>query len=179
MRIAVVADEPSAWGPLRERLAADLELVAAPPGGVAPLPPGAPGAERSDPAGDEESGPAIAAALRELEPALAETEADAVLIGCTGPAAVAAALVAAKLELPAARLRAGERPGGAPEVDALAGGAADRLAALLLCAGEPELEALRAEGLADHAIAVGDPVADPEPAASAIRDWLGARRSPS
>lgn len=174
MRIAVVADGPSAWTPLRDRLAADLELVVAPPGGVPPFSRGAVGAERSDPAGDEESGPAIAAALRELEPALAEAEAEAVLIGCTGLTAVAAALAAAKLELPAARLRAGERPEGAPEADALAGGAADRLAALLLCAGEPELEALRAEGLADHALAVGDPAVDPEPAASAIRAWLAA-----
>ena len=88
--------------------------------------------------------PAPAEALAAVEAALLRVRPAVVLLHGTGPAALAAAVSAAKSAVPFVRTAAGIRDGAAADEDR----AADRLAAALLAPGPGELEALAAEGLA-------------------------------
>ena len=97
------------------------------------------------------------------------------LLAGNGPASAGAALAAAKLELPIARLGAGvelaseEHSGAPPSRSASYGRVVDRLASLLLCASVAQRDALAAAGLGEHVVLVG---AEPESAATAIGAWL-------
>ena len=117
----------------------------------------------------------LVAALRDLEPSLLAEKPTAVLLAGNGPASAGAALAAAKLELPIARMGAGaelareEHPGAPPSRAASYGRVVDRLASLLLCASVPQRDALAAAGLGERVVLVG---AEPESAATAIGAWL-------
>jgi UDP-N-acetylglucosamine 2-epimerase len=116
-----------------------------------------------------------AAAMSALEKPLGELAPAAVLVQGDAPVAPAAALVAVKLGIPTIRLGAGVRTGerhAAAEINRVV---ADRACDLLLCADEGAMEHLRREGLDRAARLVGDPEADPEPAAREILGWLGSR----
>jgi UDP-N-acetylglucosamine 2-epimerase len=89
-------------------------------------------------------GEPAAAALASVERALRRAAPAAVLLHGRGPAALAAAVSAAKAGVPVVRTGAGARDGPGADEDR----AADRLGAVLLAAGPAALEALRAEGLA-------------------------------
>ena len=163
MKLAVIASEPGP--PLRallDRLATELEVTELDPA------PAAPGS----------SCKAIADALIASERALREDRPDAVLVSGSTPSTLAAALSAAKLELPLATLDAGVRepwsgPGSPPRGEAPYAPLADRLATLRLCHGADALEALRAEGLEEGTVEVGSSGGGPGPAARAIIAWLG------
>lgn len=127
-------------------------------------------------AGAASEGHELAAALPRFESALLGERPGAVLVRGAGPSALAAALAAAKLDLPIGRIDAGEelagggKPGEVPPLEAAYGRLIDRLAAACFCVGEPQAGALREAGLGDHAVVVG---VEAEGLVSAIAAWLG------
>ncbi|HSJ17155.1 MAG TPA: UDP-N-acetylglucosamine 2-epimerase [Solirubrobacterales bacterium] len=118
-----------------------------------------------------------AAAISRLEPLLRDAEPAAVVTVGDGNAALAAALVAAKLGLPAARAGAGVRSGDRRDADEINRVVADHVCDLLLCAGELELGNLAREGLADKAELVGGAQGAGPATADAIVDWAGSYTS--
>ncbi len=129
-------------------------------------PPRTPGASESQ---------EIASALGAFESALIADRPDAVLVAGADPRALAAALAAAKLDLPIGRLGAGDElagepsPGSAAELPSGYGRLVDRLATRLFCSSESERAALGDLGLGDRAVLVG---AEAEGLVSAIAVWL-------
>jgi UDP-N-acetylglucosamine 2-epimerase len=113
-----------------------------------------------------------AAALSALEPALARLRPSAVLVWGDGIGALAAALVASKLDMPLVRIDAGIRSGPRDEPAEINRTVVDRVCDLLLCVDGAGLQTLRGEGLGERARVVGDPAADPAPATDAILAWL-------
>jgi UDP-N-acetylglucosamine 2-epimerase (non-hydrolysing)/UDP-GlcNAc3NAcA epimerase len=98
--------------------------------------------------------------LTGLEPLVAETAPDAVLVYGDTNATAAGALVAAKARAPLAHVEAGMRSfdmGMPEEVNRLV---ADRLSGLLLCSTQTAMDNLAAEGQGDNARLVGDVMAD-------------------
>jgi len=118
-----------------------------------------------------------AAAIAALEPRLGGLRPAAVLVGGDGIDAVAASLVAVKLEMPLVRLGAGVRSGDRHERAEINRRVADHVCDLLLCTDEGQLENLRREGLAEKAELVADPATDPGPAADAVLACLAAYTS--
>jgi UDP-N-acetylglucosamine 2-epimerase (non-hydrolysing)/UDP-GlcNAc3NAcA epimerase len=95
-----------------------------------------------------------------LEPLVADTMPDAVLVYGDTNATAAGALVAAKARVPLAHVEAGMRSfdmGMPEEVNRVV---ADRLSGLLLCSTQTAVDNLAAEGQGDHARLVGDVMAD-------------------
>jgi UDP-N-acetylglucosamine 2-epimerase len=116
-----------------------------------------------------------AGAIAALEPLLAELRPAAVLVCGEGNVAVAAALVAAKLEMHLIRLGAGVRSGERHDPGEVNRTVTDHVCDLLLCSDEGRLDNLRREGLGERAVLVGDVAADPEPAAEAVRTYTSPR----
>lgn len=118
--------------------------------------------------GDGPDAPAsLATALSAVEAALEPARSDAAILAGDGDAVLAAALVAAKRELPFARIGAGERD-EAPIPTASSASLVDRLASMRICADQRAAAVLAREG-----IEVGCRVeADPAPAADALAGWL-------
>ncbi len=120
-----------------------------------------------------------AAAIVELEPLLDASRPAAVLVGGDGTAAMAAALVAVKLEMPLVRVGAGARSGdrrGDAELNRVV---SDHVCDLLLCADEQAMERLRREGLGERARLVGDPAQEADPAAEEVLAWLATYTFPA
>lgn len=119
--------------------------------------------------------PALAQELVDVEAALITDRPDAVLIAGASPPALAAALAAAKLNLPIGRVGAGDEladdddPGAPPRLASAYGRLVDRLAVTCFCAGEPQLAALERAGLGAGAVAAG---VKAEGLVSAIAAWL-------
>ncbi|MGI9557935.1 MAG: UDP-N-acetylglucosamine 2-epimerase [Solirubrobacterales bacterium] len=118
---------------------------------------------------------AAALDLVELERRFTDAPPDALVLAGDDMPAVEVALVAAKLQIPIVRVGAGaDFVDGAPARLLVSEGGfgrvSDRLATLLLCAGEPEQQALAAAGLGDRTLVVG---ADPERVVAALRERLG------
>lgn len=120
-----------------------------------------------------------AAAISELEPLLAELKPAAVLVLGDGTHALAAALVAVKLDMPLVRIGAGVRSGDSKDPEEVNRAVTDRVCDLLLCADPAQLETLRSEGLAEHTRVVGDAAADPGAATEAIARWMETYTSPA
>ncbi len=121
-------------------------------------------------------GQELVAGLPRFESALLAERPGAVLVRGAGPSALAAALAAAKLDLPIGRLEAGEelagggKPGEVPPLEAAYGRLIDRLASARFCSTETQAGALREAGLGDHAVVAG---VEAEGLVSAIAAWLG------
>jgi UDP-N-acetylglucosamine 2-epimerase len=115
-----------------------------------------------------------AAALSSLEPVLADLRPAAVLVHGDGVAALAAALLGSRLEMPLIRIGAGVRSGDADDPAEINRTVADRVCDLLLCEDRERLDTLGREGLGERARMVGDPAGDPGPATEAILAWLRA-----
>lgn len=120
-----------------------------------------------------------AAAIADLEPLLDGSRPAAVLVGGEGVAAVAAPLVAVKLEMPVVRVGAGARSGDRREHAELDRVVSDHVCDLLLCADDAAMESLRREGLGERARLVGDPARNADPAADAVLAWLSTYTSPA
>jgi UDP-N-acetylglucosamine 2-epimerase len=114
----------------------------------------------------------MSAAISELECRLEALRPAAVLVSGDGVAALAGALVAAKLEMPLVRLGAGIRSGDRHEAVEINRSVADHVCELLLCVDEDALAILTREGLDERAAVVTHPTADPAPAADAVLAWL-------
>jgi UDP-GlcNAc3NAcA epimerase len=98
--------------------------------------------------------------MERLEPLLLEERPDAAIVYGDTNTTLAAALVAAKLRVPLVHVEAGMRSFDRAMPEEVNRLAADRLADLLLCATETAVANLAAEGQADRARLVGDPMAD-------------------
>jgi UDP-N-acetylglucosamine 2-epimerase len=118
-----------------------------------------------------------AAAISRLEPPLADRRPAAVVAAGDGNAALAAALVAAKLGLPVARVGAGVRTGARHDPAEVNRVVVDHVCDLLLCSGERELDNLAREGLADKAEVVIDAPGTGSATADAIVAWAGSYTS--
>jgi UDP-GlcNAc3NAcA epimerase len=99
-------------------------------------------------------------AMERLEPLLLEERPDAAIVYGDTNTTLAAALVAAKLGVPLVHVEAGMRSFDRTMPEEVNRLVADRLADLLLCATETAVANLAAEGQADRARLVGDPMAD-------------------
>jgi UDP-N-acetylglucosamine 2-epimerase len=127
------------------------------------------------PSPDGPTGNALADELVAAEVAVAADRPDAVLIGGGGPPALAAALAAAKLNLPIGRLGAGDEladdpdPGAPPRQVSAYGRLVDRLAVARFCVGQPQLAALERAGLGAGAVVAG---VKAEGLVSATAAWL-------
>jgi UDP-N-acetylglucosamine 2-epimerase (non-hydrolysing) len=120
-----------------------------------------------------------AAAIAGLEPPLDASRPAAVLVGGAGIGAVAAALVAVKLEMPVVRVGAGARSGDRSDGAELNRVVSDHVCDLLLCTDRQAMESLRREGLGERARLVGDPAQDADPAAEAVLAWLATYTLPA
>ncbi|HEX2435304.1 MAG TPA: UDP-N-acetylglucosamine 2-epimerase [Solirubrobacterales bacterium] len=119
----------------------------------------------------------MAAAISRLEPPLADRQPAVVVAAGDGNAALGAALVAAKLGLPVARVGAGVRTGDRHDPAEVNRVVADHVCDLLLCAGERELDNLAREGLAYKAEVVIDAPGAGSATAAAIVAWAGSYTS--
>lgn len=111
---------------------------------------------------------AVGAALESRE---GRTGADVVLILGDGDAAVAAATVARRAQVPALRVGAGDRPGPDPG----AARAVDRICSVLLARGAEAVRTLREEGVTGEIEDVGEP-GDPATGERIVRALARARR---
>ncbi|MEX0972468.1 MAG: UDP-N-acetylglucosamine 2-epimerase (non-hydrolyzing) [Solirubrobacterales bacterium] len=101
-----------------------------------------------------------AATMARLEPLAVAERPDAMLVYGDTNATLAAALVAAKLNIPLAHIEAGMRSFDRTMPEEVNRIVADRLGGLLLCSTEAAVANLRAEGMAKRARLVGDVMAD-------------------
>jgi len=101
-----------------------------------------------------------AAAMARLEPLLEAERPDAMLVYGDTNTTLAAALVGAKLPVPVVHVEAGMRSFDRSMPEEVNRIVADRFSGLLLCPTEAAVANLRAEGLAERARLVGDPMAD-------------------
>jgi UDP-N-acetylglucosamine 2-epimerase (non-hydrolysing)/UDP-GlcNAc3NAcA epimerase len=95
-----------------------------------------------------------------LEPLVEAERPDAVLVYGDTNATLAAALVAAKLQIPLAHVEAGMRSFDRTMPEEVNRLAADRLSGLLLCSTETAVDNLRLEGLGERVRMIGDTMAD-------------------
>jgi UDP-N-acetylglucosamine 2-epimerase len=167
MKVLTVADSTGAdrLASLAERLESEgIEVARVPPDLAAP----------------EAGGPgrATAAAMISLEQLLGKSGPDALLLEGDSEVVLAAALVAAKLEIPLVRLGAGARSGDRKDPREINRLVTDRACDLLVCAEESALEELRREGLGARALLARDPPTGPVDTAREVIAWLEARASP-
>ncbi len=98
--------------------------------------------------------------LAALEPLLAQSRPDAVLVYGDTNSTLAAALAAAQAAIPVVHVEAGMRSFDRGMPEELNRVLTDHLAALLLCSSQTAVENLRAESLAERAHLVGDVMVD-------------------
>jgi UDP-GlcNAc3NAcA epimerase len=101
-----------------------------------------------------------AAIVTALEPLLADVAPDAVLVYGDTNSTLGGALVAAKAQVPLAHVEAGMRSFNRSMPEEVNRVVADALSALSLCSTEAAMANLKAEGLGDTAVLVGDVMAD-------------------